>query len=74
MGRPRRYRITVDQAAIEADQPALHVHDTDTGVRQNYTGRLLLQGATLTQGPTQQDGARVWIDCDSLTEWPDGSR
>jgi hypothetical protein len=66
----RRYRITVDQNAIERARPALHVHDRESGTRRNYGGTLVLAGAILAQGPIQQDGARVWIECDTFHEAP----
>ncbi len=63
----RRYRVTVDQAAIEAGEPAIHVHDVEGGSSFNTAGPIVLEDATFWQSPpadAQQDGARVWAECD----------
>lgn len=61
------YRITVDQAAIKADEPALHVHYLPDDARSTVAGPLILHNATLVQSDEPlQDGARVWIECDGI--------
>lgn len=55
--------MTVNQAAIAAGLPSIHVHDTRTDVRRDLDGIVHLIDAVITQGPPQQDGARVWIEC-----------
>lgn len=66
----KRYRLTVDQAAIACNGQAIHVHDVQTGRRENFFGPIELIGATITQGAPQQDGARVWIDADDVVLIP----
>lgn len=56
-----RYIITVDQAAIQKELPAIHVYDSGTGFRANAT-EVELADARIMQGPMRQDGARVWIE------------
>lgn len=63
------YRITVDQAAIKADEPALHVHHIPSDRRSTVAGPLILHNATLIQAAEAlADGARVWIECDGIED------
>ncbi len=62
-----RFRVTVDQAAIAAEKPAIHIHDTETGERRNVKAACFPEGAVIVHGLTQQDGARVWIDASAVS-------
>ncbi len=66
----KRYRLTVDQAAIACNAQAIHIHDVQTGRRENVFGPVDLFGATIVQGVPQQDGARVWIEADDFRFQP----
>ncbi len=63
----RRYRITVDQAAIKAEDPnPIIVHDQETGERLNCSdvgveGRVFFR----TNLAGEMDGARVYAETDS---------
>lgn len=62
----KRFRVTVNQAAIAANKPAIHVHDVIRDIRTDTPGPVLLPGAVMFQGEALQDGARVWIEADDV--------
>lgn len=63
----KRFRITVNQAAIAANRPAIHVHDLSTDYREDVGEPLRLEGAVIVQGEALQDGARVWVEADRVS-------
>lgn len=67
----RRYIITIDRALLEgqrAGDPAakpILVEDTDTGIIERHAGAELA-GAKIVYGGPLRNGARVWIEADSV--------
>lgn len=63
----RRYRITVDQAAIRDDDPnPIIVHDRETDKRTNCSD-VGVEGRTFFRTSAgEMDGARVFAETDAL--------
>ena len=65
-----RYEITIDRDLLEQTEPGVHcsplmVLNTETGgMIRAY--RVVLAGSRVVYGPPRQNGARVWVEGDTI--------